>query len=160
MNLDLSNLLKKKYHVFWSHALLNESLKNFLDTYLRYQLRPYEMKRRTKNNNNKKKFLLSRAQQFLFKRVFATLSRICTHKESNENFMDADYYANKIMEKKLWDIPKILDFCAIYYESNRKLVRKLVCGLFGIQTKFEEELTECSARFRYNSFKNFISLIG
>ena len=53
--------------------------------------------------------------------------------------MSPDFYAKTIYDKRLFDMPKLLDLCAIYGEANKELVAKMVGNIFKRQPRYEED---------------------
>lgn len=147
-NVDLSNLLKKKYYLFWSQVVYDESLQNFLDTYLRFCERPYGSFSTTISQNqiSQEDLMVSYErdinQQALFKRVFSVLARISNYEETSTLHMDRKFFADLIYDKKLWDVPKILDFCVLYGPRNKEKTTRIVARLFELQPKFNDDLSK------------------
>lgn len=73
--------------------------------------------------------------------VFLICLRSSTHKESKENFISQDVFSKLIYENFLFDIPKILDLCALY-QSN-PVLSKLVDNLFTLQPNYYNDFKQC-----------------
>ena len=56
-----------------------------------------------------------------------------------ENFLSPGFYSETIYEKRLFDLPKLLDLCVIYGGENQELLGKMVANLFRRQPKLEED---------------------
>ena len=67
-----------------------------------------------------------------------------TRKESSQDYMSLSYFSNMIYNDFLFDIPKILDICVIFYEGNPNLVSKMIENLFTNQPKYLHDLKSCS----------------
>lgn len=147
-NVDISNLLKKKYYQFWSQIVYDESLQNFLDSYLRFCERPYPPFSPTVSPNSIGQEDLAcfyerdANQQNLFKRVYSVLARISNYEETTTLHMERKFFANLIYDKKLWDVPKILDVCVLYGPRNKEKTTKMVSRLFELQPKFNDDLSK------------------
>lgn len=139
LNMDVGNLLKQPYHIFWSYMIFDNSLQTFLDTYLRYRIRPYEQ---NSSNESSSSMLhsIQDAHNLLFRRVFFVLVRASSNREDDIHYMDANYFANIVYEKNIFNIPKMFDICNLYGNSNFKLVRNMLVNLFTLQPKYLEDL--------------------
>lgn len=55
--------------------------------------------------------------------------------------MEKSYFSQKvILERKIWDIPKIMDFCVLYGPRSKEKMQEVVERLFSAQPKLREDL--------------------
>jgi hypothetical protein len=132
----LEQLLHAPFHVFWSHVLFDEQLKQFLESYLRYVSRPYD--------HDFVRYSGKDLRSLVYQRVFRVLLRASNARESKDYFMEPEYHQNWLRSPKSWfDVPWILDICVLYRAVNVKVVRVLVQGVMGANSKLYEELQKC-----------------
>lgn len=55
------------------------------------------------------------------------------------NFMSPETFKEIIYEHYLFDIPKLLDLCALYGSGNGPLLRKMVANVFKQQPRYQED---------------------
>ncbi|KAH3759514.1 activating signal cointegrator 1 complex subunit 2 [Pelomyxa schiedti] len=134
--IDASGLLHMSYKQFWSTVVYDDSLVAFIDSFLRHFRRPWDSHtaRETKLNTTINREILSL--------MFRVLLRLGTNKESPTNFMGKEYYAQLVLQHHLWDIPKILDLCAIYAARGGKTLETLVRTLFTLVPALYQSLDE------------------
>ena len=53
--------------------------------------------------------------------------------------MSLETYSNIIYDYFLFDIPKLLDLCALYGANNRSILVKMVGNIFKRQPKYEQD---------------------
>ena len=64
-----------------------------------------------------------------------------SHKESSTNYITPEVFGDIIYENFLFDIPRLLDICALYGTSdNLPLITKMVENIFKQQSKYFEDL--------------------
>ena len=63
-----------------------------------------------------------------------------THKESPESFLEQDFFADVIYKHHVFDIPKMIDICALFAKNNRKIVAKMLENIFSQQNLFWKDL--------------------
>lgn len=61
---------------------------------------------------------------------------MATYKNDSHHIIPRSEFADIIYENFLFDIPKLLDFCSIYADTNRSQVEKAVSGIFEVQPKY------------------------
>eukprot|EP01132_Coremiostelium_polycephalum_P002112 gene2112-2601_t len=141
MNSDLSKLLKWKYNIFWSHVLLNQTLREFIDSFLQYYWRPYHQSFSIITPpplGDSKDF--KEAKQMLMKRVFAVIVRMSMIQEKSGQFIGKDYYIREIYSRNIFSIPKIIDICSLFAPKSKELVVDLVQRLFDNDPRFYQDL--------------------
>ena len=132
----LHELLLSEHHVFWSHAMHDEELRRFLDSYLRYCPRAFDEGFAAFSAGGKD----VRAQ--IFQRVLMVLVRASTARESKDYFVDQAFFEAWLQSPASWfDVPRLLDICVLYLEANRKLVQSMVQNVWqGNSSKLTDEL--------------------
>ena len=60
-----------------------------------------------------------------------------------EHFFTPETYGDIIYEHFLFDIPKLLDLCALYGGANKALLGKMVGNVFERQPKYQDDLQTC-----------------
>ena len=66
--------------------------------------------------------------------------RLATHKESKETFLTPHVFGEILYENFLFDIPKLLDLCALYGASNGAILSKMIANIFIQQAKYKDDL--------------------
>ncbi|EFA81755.1 ubiquitin system component Cue domain containing protein [Heterostelium album PN500] len=142
LNSDLSKLLKMRYNVFWSHILLNQTVVEFLESFLRFVSRPHQPINLCGTNTAKALGTaeFQQSKRVLEQRVLAVLSRMSLLQEKNGQYIDRDYYAKAIYERSLFDISKIIDICSVFANRCLPEVKSIVNRLFDNQPKFYDDL--------------------
>lgn len=132
---DLHWLLQLSHHRFWCQVIFDESLHQVLESFLRFAPRShdafFELPGDTDNLHDRVTHL-----------VFLAYLRMATYKESKENWMTPEVFGEIIYENFLFDIPKMLDLCAIYGHSNLALLSKMVGSVFSHQPHYLKDLKD------------------
>lgn len=70
---------------------------------------------------------------------------MASHKESSTNFITPEIFGEIIYENYLFDIPRLLDMCALYGTSeNLPLLNKMVENIFKQQNKYHDDLHQAA----------------
>ncbi len=133
---DLVWLLSLPYQKFWCQIVFDTTCQRLVDSYLKLAPRPYDVEKMKSLPEETIGLLGS-----IHKHVFFVCLRMSTYKESKDNFMTQQGFADLIYENFLFDIPKILDLCVLY-KNNPVLVR-LVENLFNTQEKYYQDFRSC-----------------
>ncbi|XP_053209793.1 activating signal cointegrator 1 complex subunit 2-like [Panonychus citri] len=115
---NLHIILRLPYHRFWSTMIfdsnVNMGLRSYINNAPRFYMAPVNL------DEN-----LNYAANSIHKSVFKVYCRLSTCTEDPKNCMSPDYYGKMILEKKIFDIPLLMDLCAIYGNiypaTNQKL---------------------------------------
>ncbi|XP_062210268.1 uncharacterized protein LOC133911853 [Phragmites australis] len=133
LNDELAALLRAKPREFWRQVAQNTSLHDFLDSYLQFRHRWYDLPHRGPKGTVAG---LVVGELELCRRVFMVLYRISSNKDPGagrgESLSTTEHTA-LVLEKKLLDLPKLLDICAIYEHDNSKLTSSLVTNAINVQ---------------------------
>ncbi|KAF8410214.1 hypothetical protein HHK36_002737 [Tetracentron sinense] len=147
LNKELCRLLKLNPRDFWREVASDLSLHNFLDGFLQYRSRwydfPHHGAKGTVAGVIVGEFELSR-------RVFMALYRISSNRDPGapaSNSLSPKEHEALLQEKKLLDLPKLFDICAIYGHENQELTRSLVMNAMKAQPMFHEKLTAVMSHF-------------
>ncbi|KAK4859854.1 hypothetical protein QYF36_012998 [Acer negundo] len=147
LNRELSRLLKLNPRDFWREVASDSSLHEFLDSFLKFRSRWYDFPYRgTKGivaGVIVGEFELSR-------RIFMLLYRISSNKDPGARIVDSlslKDHAVILQGKKLLDLPKLLDICAIYGHENEDLTRLLVENALKSQPGIHDNLIGVLSHF-------------
>ncbi|KAJ0982117.1 hypothetical protein J5N97_010372 [Dioscorea zingiberensis] len=133
LNEELSLLLKMRPRDFWREVARNDSLHEFLDSYLQFRHRWYDLPHRGAKGTVAGVVV---GELELCRRVFMVLYRISSNKDPGGKASDclsAKEHTALLQEKKLLDLPKLLDICAIYGRENEELTCLLVTNALKAQ---------------------------
>ncbi|KAJ4964644.1 hypothetical protein NE237_016493 [Protea cynaroides] len=147
LNKELSRLLMLPPRDFWRNVASDASLHDFLDSFLQFRNRWYDFPHRGAKGIVAgvivEELLLSR-------RVFMALYRISSNRDPGARSSDclsAKEHEVLLQEKKLLDLPKLLDICAIYGHDNKELTKLLVDNSLKAQPKIHENLAAVVSHF-------------
>ncbi|CAD6210094.1 unnamed protein product [Miscanthus lutarioriparius] len=133
LNDALAALLRAKPREFWLQVAQNTSLHEFLDSYLQFRHRWYDLPHRGPKGTVAG---LVVGELELCRRVFMVLYRISSNKDPGAGrgeSLSMKEHAALLLEKKMLDLPKLLDICAIYEHDNGKLTSSLVTNVINVQ---------------------------
>ncbi|KAJ1298311.1 hypothetical protein BS78_01G443000 [Paspalum vaginatum] len=111
----------------------NTSLHDFLDSYLQFRHRWYDLPHRGPKGTVAG---LVVGEHELCRRVFMVLYRISSNKDpgvGRGESLSIKEHTALLLEKKLLDLLKLLDLCAIYEHGNNKLTSSLVTNAINVQ---------------------------
>uniref|UniRef100_A0A8R7U8M7 CUE domain-containing protein n=1 Tax=Triticum urartu TaxID=4572 RepID=A0A8R7U8M7_TRIUA len=133
LNDALASLLRAKPREFWRQVAQNASLHAFLDSYLQFRHRWYDLPHRGPKGTVAG---LVVGELELCRRVFMVLYRISSNKDPGsgpgESLSGTTHYrANS--SSVPGDLPKLLDICAIYGHDNGELTSSLVTNAIVVQ---------------------------
>ncbi|CAH1797031.1 unnamed protein product, partial [Owenia fusiformis] len=129
---DLEWLLKQPHNRFWSQMVFDPTLQLCIDSFLTHAPRGGNFGLLSPSNQE--------VQQKHHRLVFMVCLRTATHKESKDSHITPAVFGNILYENFLFDIPKIMDICALYGQSNQGLVTKMVENIFTQQPQYWEDL--------------------
>ncbi|PSS17300.1 Activating signal cointegrator 1 complex subunit like [Actinidia chinensis var. chinensis] len=147
LNGELSRLLKLSPRDFWREVASDPSLYDFLESFLQFRSRWYDFPYRGVKGIVAGiivgEFELSR-------RVFMALYRISSNRDPGARAADSlspKDHAVLLQEKKLLDMPNLLDICAIYGHENEDLTRSLVVNALKAQPGIHDNFTAALSHF-------------
>lgn len=147
LNQELRALLGMKAREFWRTVATDDSLHEFLDSYLQFRKRWYDLPHRSRNGSMAGVVV---GDQELSQRVFIVLYRMSSNQDlgacASESFSSKEH-TDLLLGKRLLDIPKLMDVCAIYGHDNAKLARSLVINALKSQPDLIDELKEVVPQF-------------
>ncbi|XP_068654586.1 uncharacterized protein [Aristolochia californica] len=146
LNMELSRLLKLNARDFWREVANDSSLHEFLDSYLQFRSRWYDFP----HHGAKGTFGVIVGEFELSRRVFMVLYRISTNKDPGARpgeSLSAKEHTALLQGKKLLDLPKLLDICAIYGHDNQELTKLLVNNAIKAQPALLENLAAIVTHF-------------
>ncbi|XP_072991765.1 uncharacterized protein [Typha latifolia] len=147
LNDELSNLLSLRPRDFWREVARNHSLNEFLDSYLQFRHRWYDFPHRGARGIVAGVVV---GELELCRRVFMVLYRISSNKDpgaASADSLSVKEHTALLQEKKLLDLPKLLDICAIYENDNGELIRSLVLNAVKAQPKLVNDASSAVSHF-------------
>lgn len=147
LNRELARLLKLKPRDFWREVAADASLHEFLDSFLQFRSRWYDFP------YHGAKGIVAGVivgDLELSHRVFMVLYRISSNRDpgapASDSLSRKDHGA-LLQEKKLLDLPKLLDICAVYGRENEDLTRSLVLNAINAQPGIHHSCTSMMSHF-------------
>jgi hypothetical protein len=128
----LGSLLRAPYGRFWSRVLYDGSVLRFLDTFLQFFPRPSQWANGFPASDAKAVYQL----------VLQFVVRCSLPSEDEFNFHRADAVADVL--SRVFDVPKILDLCALYRHTCPAATREVLQRLFSRQPRFSSELSRAA----------------
>ncbi|XP_054796786.1 uncharacterized protein LOC129302136 [Prosopis cineraria] len=147
LNRELSRLLQLKPREFWKEVATDTSLHEFLDSFLQFRSRWYDFPYRGAKDIVAGVIV---GELDLSRRVFMVLYRISSNKDPGvqvAHTLNVRDHEVLLQEKKLLDLPKLLDICAIYSHENEELTRLLVRNALNAQPWIHDNLTAVISHF-------------
>ncbi|CAA6667408.1 unnamed protein product [Spirodela intermedia] len=147
LNAELSRILKMKPKKFWEEVVRSISLHGFLDSYLRFRNRWYDLPHRGPKGTIAG-IVVGEAE--LSRRVFMVLYRMSTNRDPGANLSDclnSKEHAALLQGMKLLDLPKLLDICAIYGHENAALTETLVMNAVRSQPNVVQDISTTLSYF-------------
>ncbi|KAE8656123.1 Nucleic acid binding, putative isoform 1 [Hibiscus syriacus] len=147
LNRELSRLLKFSPREFWKQVAGDTSLHEFLDSFLQFRSRWYDFPHRAVKGIVAGVII---GEFELSRRIFMLLYRISSNRDPGARAADslsANDHAVILQEKKLLDLPKLLDICAIYGHENGDLTKLLVANALKAQPTIHDNLTGVLSHF-------------
>jgi len=141
LNQKLAALLRLDLRQFWKQVAVNESLHNFVDSYLQFRRRWYNS--RSWANSGAPTAGVVVGDGDLSRRVFMLLYRMSANKDPvapTAERLSPKEHAALLKEKKCLDLPKLLDTCAVYVHDNPDLTHHLVSNTFRAQPSYSDDL--------------------
>ncbi|KAM7144595.1 activating signal cointegrator 1 complex subunit 2 isoform 4-T5 [Macrochelys suwanniensis] len=132
---DLNWLLALPHDKFWCQVIFDETLQKCLDSYLCHAPRKFDASLDFPLEVND-------IQKCLHRSVFLTFLRMSTHKESKEHYITPSVFGEILYNNFLFDIPKILDLCALFGKGNGSLLQKMIENIFTQQSSYFSDLNE------------------
>lgn len=143
-NEQLGQLLRLKFHVFWSQMIYDDKVRRVLDSYLRFCLRSHDAcaGQATGATNGGVDLVADESRKVsreISRRVLSVYVRLSRPQESVHEFISDGKFAQVIYEHNVFDVPKLIDLCAIYGDSNRIAVTKIVHAVFMHQPLYKDD---------------------
>uniref|UniRef100_A0A5B7BHE9 CUE domain-containing protein n=1 Tax=Davidia involucrata TaxID=16924 RepID=A0A5B7BHE9_DAVIN len=147
LNRELSRLLKLNPRDFWRELANDFSLHEFLESFLKFRSRWYDFPHRGAKGIVAGVIV---GEFELSRRVFMILYRISSNRDPGARAADSlspKDHAALLQEKKLVDLPKLFDICAIYGHENEDLTRSLVMNALKAQPRIHDNFTAALSHF-------------
>eukprot|EP00418_Pyrodinium_bahamense_P008104 CAMPEP_0179104658 /NCGR_PEP_ID=MMETSP0796-20121207/48563_1 /TAXON_ID=73915 /ORGANISM="Pyrodinium bahamense, Strain pbaha01" /LENGTH=723 /DNA_ID=CAMNT_0020802615 /DNA_START=44 /DNA_END=2211 /DNA_ORIENTATION=- len=142
---QLQQVLKMRFHVFWSQVIYDPQLRRCLDSYLRFSLRAHDVEESaggaaaTNASQDPMAVEERKVAGEISRRVLAVFLRLSRPQETSHDFISDAKFGELIYEHRIFDVPKLVDLCSIYGDSNRSTVTKIVHSVFLYQPKCKED---------------------
>lgn len=147
LNRELSRLLKLNPRDFWKEVASDTSLNDFLESFLKSRSRWYDFPYRGAKGIVAGTIV---GEYELSRRVYMVLYRISSSRDPGAKAGDSlspKDHAVLLQEKRLLDLPKLLDICAIYGHENEDLTRILVVNSVKAQPRIHDDFSAVLAHF-------------
>ncbi|KAI3688931.1 hypothetical protein L2E82_46877 [Cichorium intybus] len=147
LNRECSLLLKLNPKDFWREVASDTSLHAFLESFLKFRSRWYDFPYRGAKGIVAGVIV---GEHELSRRVFMILYRISSNRDPGAKASDslsAKDHAVILQEKKLLDLPKLLDICAIYGHENEELTRLIVTNAIKAQPLIHDSFNTVISHF-------------
>ncbi|XP_076949367.1 LOW QUALITY PROTEIN: uncharacterized protein LOC143621987 [Bidens hawaiensis] len=147
LNRESSRLLKLNPKDFWEQVASDTSLHAFLESFLKYRSRWYDFPYRGAKGVVAGVIV---GEHELSRRVFMILYRMSSNRDPGARSSDslsAKDHTVILQEKKLLDLPKLLDICAIYGHENEELTRLIVNNAIKAQPLIHDSFTPAISHF-------------
>ncbi|XP_045800205.1 activating signal cointegrator 1 complex subunit 2 isoform X1 [Trifolium pratense] len=147
LNSQLSRLLKLKPKDFWSQVASDTSLHEFLNSFLQFRSRWYDLPHRGTRGIVAGVIF---GEHDLSRRVFMVFYRMSSNRDPGAGPADTLSLRDHevlLQERKLLDLPKLFDICAIYNHENEELTRLLVRKALHAQPWVHDNLTAVTSHF-------------
>ncbi|KZV54539.1 activating signal cointegrator 1 complex subunit 2 [Dorcoceras hygrometricum] len=151
LNRELSRLLKLGPKHFWREVSTDESLYAFLESFLKFRSRWYDFPHHGVRGTVAGVIV---DESELCRRVFMVLYRLSSNQDPGAKAADTlspkDHAVVRIVllqSKKLLDLPKLLDICAIYGQDNEDLTRRLVMNAMKAQPLLQDDFPVLMSNF-------------
>eukprot|EP01083_Nonionella_stella_P280735 955038_1 len=149
---DLSTLLKMRYEDFIDH-ILRHDIQKYICTFLQFSRRStdhmfsFNVKDKDATISNQGGegkidiFGIDELSQSIRRKTFLIIHRLTDRNQISNKFSQESDYAQFLYDEWIFDIPRLLDFCAIYYFSNPLLTQQIVSFIFTIQPEYNKDLS-------------------
>ncbi|KAK6116006.1 hypothetical protein DH2020_008275 [Rehmannia glutinosa] len=147
LNRELSRLLKLRPRDFWREVATDESLHAFLESFLKFRSRWYDFPHRGARGIVAGVIV---GEFELCRRVFMVLYRLSSNRDPGAKAADSlgsKDHEDLLQDKKLLDLPKLLDICAIFDHENEDLTRVLVMNALKAQPYIQHEFPVLLSHF-------------
>ncbi|KAJ0233764.1 Ubiquitin system component Cue protein [Hirschfeldia incana] len=147
LNRELARLLKLNPRLFWREVASDASLHGFLDSFLQFRSRWYDFPFHGVKGVVAGVIV---GEIELCRRVFMVLFRISSHRDPGARAADSLSQKDHevlLQEKKLLDLPKLLDICAIYGHENAELTKSLIENAVKSQVGIPDHLKTMLSHF-------------
>ena len=86
---------------------------------------------------------IASAHKVILHKLFLVHVRLCTHKESAQDFFSPEAWGALLYEKFLLELPRILDMCVLFSACSPAITAKMVGNVFRHQPQYTSDLVEC-----------------
>eukprot|EP01084_Bolivina_argentea_P099082 178119_1 len=145
INDDLSNLLKMQFTDF-INAIKRDDIQKYISTFLQFSRRPTDNIYLQSNGNNTSgegkidMFGIDELSQSIRHKTFLIIHRLTDPKQISLQYNNPKQYGTELYNEYIFDIPRIFDFCSLYYFSNSSHTKQIISYIFDIQPKYNDDL--------------------
>jgi len=141
---QLQQLLRLRFHIFWSQVIYDPQVVRALDTYLWFCLRRHDVARSAEEAEAAEATSTMQAEEqevtkAIARHVLALLLRLSRPQETTHDFITPEKYGELILEHRIFDVPKLIDICAIYGDANENTVTRIVHSVFTHQPAYKAD---------------------
>ena len=159
MNDDLGNLLKMNFEDFIQNVI-REDIQKYLCTFLQFSRRSSDniftfAENDASNQGGEGKidmFGIDELSQSIRRKTFLIIYRLTDIKQISLKFTDENKYGQLLYNQWIFDIPRLLDFCAIYALSNPSITKQIITFIFKVQPKYNDDLEHAIDLVKYHFF--------
>lgn len=119
---DLEFLLGLPHHKFWSQCVYDNRLHINLGQLIQRLPRQHDYEQLDQYPSTEIRSIVSN----IMKKTFLVFLRLSTHKESKDFHITPSVFGKIIYDNFLFDVPRLMDICVLYYDENPSLVEKMV----------------------------------
>lgn len=128
---DLVWLYQLPHHRFWSQVIFSKSVKTSLSSFLQESPPGYCIEKLGE--------VVKDVVNRLSKVVFLVFCRLATVRENENNYLSPQALGDILYENYIFTVPILMDICAIYGESNREHVARILETVTTVQPKYLED---------------------
>ncbi|PAA88694.1 hypothetical protein BOX15_Mlig016038g1, partial [Macrostomum lignano] len=135
---DLTELLRLPHWRFWCQLLNDRSVSGvMLDSYLRLAPRWFDPDLSLFSQ------IVRDTLQRLHRLVFFVCLRLATHRECATSCISESAFPELHSRINLFNPPRLMDICALYWRTNQTLVSKMIANLLKRLPNLARDLTAC-----------------
>jgi len=150
---DLMFLLKLSHHRFWSQVVYHEGTHGAFESYLVNAPRFHDFQAMVLTKS------MRDIQNEIHRCIFLVYLRMSTFKESKSCHISPATFGVILYDYFIFDIPKIMDLCALFRHNNKKLLQKMINNVFACQPKYMDDLRKAVKKI-YCVFSTIVEKFG
>jgi len=134
---EVTKVLQLTYPEFWEQVPPDDDLRVFLDSFLCFTRRNFDLYEDSESNQLRLLFANDEKEETLKKLVLLLYLRLFTREDKDIpkwQWLSKETHASKIWEYWMLDIPKIIDLLVIYSPSNPEHIVQIVNAAINLET--------------------------